>query len=241
MKEKSLKVLVIVLTILVVGLGGFIVYDKVLNNKNTNNDNKNNNIQDEPKDDVEKDNLEEKLQAKADAKNLTIKKYLEEYMIYIPHSYDYDNGSKLKNISIEDIYNNNEKISFCIWKYVWFNASDADNRSLDVKQVDDYLDEYFNLKNYKVKELVIGKPDDSNIFGLTKKNNKYIATAIPTEWSFPSYEVFDVKYLEDSIEVSFKVPFTAYPTETKIYTDEGTLYLKYNNGNFNFSKIEFVK
>ena len=33
MKEKSLKVLVIVLTILVVGLGGFIVYDKVLNIK----------------------------------------------------------------------------------------------------------------------------------------------------------------------------------------------------------------
>lgn len=239
MKEKSLKVLVIVLTILVLGLGCFIVYDKVLNNKNTNNDNKNNNIQEEPKEDTEKDNLEEKLQAKADAKNLTIKKYLEEYMIYIPFNYDKDD--KLKNISIEDIYNNNEEISFSIWMYVWLNASDVDNRSLDVKQVDDFVYEYFNLKNYEVKEKVIGEPSVSNIFGLTKKNNKYIATMEPTEWGFPIYEVFDVKYLEDSIEVSFKVPFTAYPTKTKIYTDEGTLYLKYNNGNFNFSKIEFVK
>ena len=42
MKENNSKVLVIVLTILVLGLGGFIIYDKVLNNKSTNTNNNNN-------------------------------------------------------------------------------------------------------------------------------------------------------------------------------------------------------
>lgn len=239
MKENSLKVLVIVLTILVVGLGGFIVYGKVLNNKNTNNDN-NNNIQEEPKDDTEKDNLEEKLREKADTKNLTITKYLEEYLLYVPFSYDAD--GKLKNKSIEDIYNNNEEISYSIWNYVWLNAGTQNgDRKLSVEQVDNFVYEYFNLKNYKVKNMVIGKPKPSNIFGLTKKDNFYIATVEPIEWHFPSYEVFEVKYLENVVEVSFKVPFNEYPTETKTYTDEGILYLKYNNGNFNFIKTEFKK
>ena len=42
MKENNSKVLVILLAILVLSLGGFIIYDKVLNNKNIN-DNDNNN------------------------------------------------------------------------------------------------------------------------------------------------------------------------------------------------------
>ena len=42
MKDNNSKVLVIVLAILVLSLGGFIIYDKVLNNKNIN-DNDNNN------------------------------------------------------------------------------------------------------------------------------------------------------------------------------------------------------
>ncbi len=40
--KNNLKIVVIVLIILVLGLGGFIIYDKVLNNKSINTNNNNN-------------------------------------------------------------------------------------------------------------------------------------------------------------------------------------------------------
>ena len=144
--------------ILVLGLSGFIVYDKVLNNKNNNikdeTENKQGNNEIEIKDDIENnDVLEEKLRLKASSKNMTILKYLEDYLYYVPFEYS---ESGMNSIKLTDITSYDEKICYCIWRYIWTNYSKIDNdkRIMSVEEVNEFLLEYFNFENYDIKELL---------------------------------------------------------------------------------------
>lgn len=59
-----------------------------------------------------------------------------------------------------------------------------------------------------------------------------------TEYNFPIYDVYSIKYLSNYVEIDFKVLSSGYGMlDVPKYYNEGTLYLKYNNGNFNFDKM----
>ena len=219
-QKKNNNVLLVILIILVLGLGGFILYDRVLNN-NEKCDNQDININNE-------ENYNETI----------VKTYFEKYMNYIPFEYDntYD-YNRLKNQSIDDV---KDKISMIVWRYIWENATDIEDRKMSETLIDSFLYEYFNLSNYDVEELVKedeptpGKP--WNIFGLTKEDGYYKATSAATEFLLPSYEVKSVTYNAENVIINFNTK-PSYPSDDNIQS--GTLTLKNNNGNLNFEKIEF--
>ena len=221
-QKKNNNVLLVILIILVLGLGGFILYDRVLNN-NEKCDNQDININNE-------ENYNETI----------VKTYFEKYMNYIPFEYDntYD-YNRLKNQSIDDV---KDKISMIVWRYIWENATDIEDRKMSETLIDSFLYEYFNLSNYELDELVLDDDDQLipgepiKVLGLTKEGDCYKATSAATEFLLPSYEVKSVTYNAENVIINFNTK-PSYPSDDNIQS--GTLTLKNNNGNLNFEKIEF--
>lgn len=158
MKEKSLKVLVIVLTILVVGLGGFIVYDKVLNNKNTNNDNKNNKQEEKKyKLNVFVDNRDNLCDEESDTCSL-------KYTLYVP-----EKNAKVLAIGFIDHQNSSSNILFGN-EDVYFAEIKKENNNIKKTNLKNIYDEYYIIENDSSEEIGIGYKKDKDFSYLSLNN-----------------------------------------------------------------------
>ena len=179
MKNNKIKnIVIIIFVLLLVLIIGFIIYDKIIENRENNHENGNETI---------KNNRES-----CDISNLespTTKNCFQEYIKYIPLRYE---NSSLSSYNASDL--TNKEISMAVWRYIYYinEGFSADGETkLSQEKVNNYLKEYLNLENYDLMEMEI---TDNQAFGLKKNGNDYVIKVQATEFSFSNFEVTNILY-----------------------------------------------
>lgn len=224
--KKNLIPVIVVLVILVFGLGGFIIYDKLLNNKESEN----NNLQIENK----FDNIPDEI-----GNNTESEIYFLEYLNYIPLRYV---NSNLSDYSMSNL--TKREISMSIWRYIWNNSnnysSNASERKMSEKEINIFLNKFFNFTNYAVEEMQI---KDDFVFGLEKNNGYYVASSVATDYSFANFDIKDIKYDENPKMVIITADnyYLEMGSSEKKVISEVIIELKKNDNNFNMISFKVNK
>jgi len=160
-KKNNLILIVIVLTVLVLGLGGFIVYDKVFNNEDKNVVN-NNGL----------DELQKIYPFLMGYDKLGIEVYLEEnYLKYLPIHWE---NNEQPSYEVKDL--TDKEISMTVWRYIVWNYGLTDLKSsMPVSHVNSFIGDFLNLDNYNIKDMKI---TDNHFFGLEKQNDNQLLKKI---------------------------------------------------------------
>ena len=240
MKRKD--VVIILLVIVVVCLSGYIIYDKVKENKNDNTvvDNKKNNLQDNDKQENSKQNdlqgddtqNQGNGQQTNDIKKES-KEFFDEYLkIFLPTTSANNFKRTINKFS-------NEDISDYIFFYFVTKANNGEIKdveqngvyytyNLDNKKTDEVVEKYFGIKDY---EIIVSKGRD----GIRKlEDGRYQAFWFATGWTAPTATNTLVKYNGNNVVVEYKLT-----NSEGVVKDDGklTFNLVYNNGNYNVKSI----
>ena len=131
--------------------------------------------------------------------------YLEKYYLnYLPN--------KNQSFAVKDL--SDEDISMVSWLYI-YNYTEYNNRSIAKYRVDNFLNEYFDLHNYSLKDL---KNEDNYSFGLKENNNQYEISIPIGEWMLPVYRAKSITYEESSKEI--KINFYKRSNDLSFITEK---------------------
>ena len=219
--QKGIKLaFIIVLVIAVLSIVGvFYFYNKSLNvicNMPNCSSNKET-IGEKNEDVIYNNNLEElkKIEPFKKYDELGILVYLEKYYLYyLPNK---DISFTIKDLSDKDI-------SMISWLYI-NNYTEGYNRTIEKNRVDNFISEYLNLQDYKIKNM---KQEDNSGFGLEEKDNKYVISSPSGEWMLPVYRAKNISYDQKNQEIKVEFYKRANDLAYNIQK-EGTAIFKINS------------
>ena len=209
------NIIITILVVLVLGLGGYLVYDKVINvEENLLNNNEQNNVQDTTNDVV----IEKKDAA-----------YFDEYLKVFTKTCE---GRKIakntENFSNEDIS------SFVLGYY---GEPGNLTYNVGVSHVNELIYKYFNKKDAVLE----AKPYGSEVATITKQDNIYKFTWSEVGCDVDEYVNPVVTYEGENVTVKYEIYAHLGCIDEEDCGLTGkyiTFHLKYNNGNYNVIKIE---
>lgn len=207
MEKKNNNIFVIIILILIIlGLGSFIVYDKILmkdSNVETNSNEKKSKINDNEKRDK---NLEKLFAEDGYFHNYDIdglKYYIENFHLQdLPFHID-KNGQLVKTYKMTDL--TDYDLGVAVWNYTMRTSEKGLPKTISSNDVELFLAREYNLKNSKVKELNKGSSCNSvscDIMDLKKEGDNYIINALATEFDLPDFRVEDISYDEKNNELN---------------------------------------
>lgn len=223
MKRKD--IIIILLVIIVLGLSGYIICDKIEDDKNNTvvNDNQQNNNQNNEQNNNGNTNTTIKEESK---------EFFDEYLkVFLPSG---SASNFLRNINK---FNDKDISIYLLFYYSSLNNSgkisaveDRDNYTYDItkEEIDAVVYKYFGIKDYNV---VVSSGRD----GIRKlENGKYQVYWFATGWMAPTATNTMVKYNGNKVVVEYKLIETY-----NNYKDDGklTFNLVYNDGNYNVISV----
>lgn len=223
MKRKD--IIIILLVIIVLGLSGYIIYDKIEDDKNNTvvNDNQQNNNQNNEQNNNGNTNTTIKEESK---------EFFDEYLkVFLPSG---SASNFLRNINK---FNDKDISIYLLFYYSSLNNSgeisavgDRGNYTYDItkEEIDAVVYKYFGIKDYNV---VVSSGRD----GIRKlENGKYQVYWFATGWMAPTATNTMVKYNGNKVVVEYKLIETYND-----YKDDGklTFNLVYNDGNYNVISV----
>lgn len=223
MKRKD--IIIILLVIIVLGLSGYIIYDKIEDDKNNTvvNDNQQNNNQNNEQNNNGNTNTTIKEESK---------EFFDEYLkVFLPGG---SASNFLRNINK---FSDKDISIYLLFYYSSLNNSgeisaveDRGNYTYDVtkEEIDAVVYKYFGIKDYNV---VVSSGRD----GIRKlENGKYQVYWFATGWMAPTAINTMVKYNGNKVVVEYKLIETYND-----YKDDGklTFNLVYNDGNYNVISV----
>lgn len=223
MKYKD--IIIILLVIIVLGLSGYIIYDKIEDDKNSTvvNDNQQNNNQNNEQNNNGNTNTTIKEESK---------EFFDEYLkVFLP---DGSASNFLRNINK---FSDKDISIYLLFYYSSLNNSgeisaveDRGNYTYDItkEEIDAVVYKYFGIKDYNV---VVSSGRD----GIRKlENGKYQVYWFATGWMAPTATNTMVKYNGNKVVVEYKLIETYND-----YKDDGklTFNLVYNDGNYNVISV----
>lgn len=168
MNEGKNKFLLISISLIVVAAIAIIAYI-IINNK----------LIDESKNSTKITNLESYLTSKVERYG-SIDNYISEFARYLPTDYS------------------DKEISSIIGWYIYYNGeNEIDKRKASITEVNDFLDNMFDLKNVNIEE--------ENNFSLIQNNNYYEISIEPTvseKYRYISYEIKNNQVLIKTISLN---------------------------------------
>lgn len=227
MKRKD--IIIILLVIIVLGLSGYIIYDKIEDDKNNTvvNDNQQNNNQNNEQNNNGNTNTTIKEESK---------EFFDEYLkVFLPSG---SASNFLRNINK---FNDKDISIYLLFYYSSLNNSgkisaveDRGNYTYDItkEEIDAVVYKYFGIKDYNV---VVSSGRD----GIRKlENGKYQVYWFATGWMAPTATNTMVKYNGNKVVVEYKLIETYND-----YKDDGklTFNLVYNDGNYNVISVIYEK
>lgn len=222
---KSKDIIIILLVIIVLGLSGYIIYDKIEDDKNNTvvNDNQQNNNQNNEQNNNGNTNTTIKEESK---------EFFDEYLkVFLPSG---SASNFLRNINK---FNDKDISIYLLFYYSSLNNSgkisaveDRGNYTYDItkEEIDAVVYKYFGIKDYNV---VVSSGRD----GIRKlENGKYQVYWFATGWMAPTATNTMVKYNGNKVVVEYKLIETYND-----YKDDGklTFNLVYNDGNYNVISV----
>ena len=201
--------IITILAVLILGLGGYLIYDKVINNEEVPANNNETNVQDTT-DDI---TIEQKDAAYFDE---YLKAFLScEGALYVSRN--------TENFSNKDITN-------FVSRYYNFVGYDVEGGyKVNVSDVDALIYKYFNKKDVVLET----KPNE--VTTITKQDNSYKFEWEAVGCGYNGYKDAVVTYNGENVTVKYN----EYSLIEEKYTGKTlTFHLKYNNGNYNVIKIE---
>lgn len=222
---KSKDIIIILLVIIVLGLSGYIIYDKIEDDKNNTvvNDNQPNNNQNNEQNNNGNTNTTIKEESK---------EFFDEYLkVFLPSG---SASNFLRNINK---FNDKDISIYLLFYYSSLNNSgkisaveDRGNYTYDItkEEIDAVVYKYFGIKDYNV---VVSSGRD----GIRKlENGKYQVYWFATGWMAPTATNTMVKYNGNKVVVEYKLIETYND-----YKDDGklTFNLVYNDGNYNVISV----
>lgn len=208
--------IIVILAILVLGMGGFLVYDKVLVNDTNKKEAKEENVKNDEM--VEETKIEQK-----DAE------YFNEYLDVFMNCNGKNVSRNTENFNDTDI--SNFVINYIIQKVVKednsTNASGKYTYKATETEIDDLVNKYFNTKSYNIKSV-------DSVTMVSKVGSNYNFEWAAVGCGYTQYKNPVVDY--DGLKVTVK--YDLYDAMSDEYTGTSTFYLKYNDGNYNIIKIE---
>lgn len=210
------NLVIIILGVLVLGMGGYLVYDKVLDK------------------DVKEESKEEKLKNNDSSKEEKIEQKDAEYFNEYLEAFMSCDGEYVSRNT--DNFTNKD-ISNFVASYYQIKALEEDSQknidssytySVTVKELDELVKRYFNVEKYEIV--------DTNFAKITKKTeNTYIFEWGAVGCGYVQYKNPVVNYDGTNVTVKYEL----YNIMEDKYTGKySTFYLKYNNDNYNIVKIE---
>ena len=208
------NIIIIILSVLVVGLGGYIVYDKVINKSPTEENNiSNSEVTENSKEIIDKKDaafFDEYLKVFLGCNGAFVSRNTEEFT-------DIDMYYFISNYYIQ-----NNKDTSCS------GSSGECSFTFSKEEADDLIFKYFNKTEYNIENSQDG-------FSLTKNGNEYILKWVAVGCGLLGYVDPVVEYNGVNVKVIYK----EYDNAHEDYTGKTTTFnLKYNNGNYNVIKIE---
>lgn len=238
---KCKDIIIILLVIIVLGLSGYIIYDKIEDDKNNtvvndNNKGQNDNASDEEDNNNHQNNNQNNEQNNNGNTNTTIKEeskeFFDEYLkVFLP---DGSASNFLRNINK---FSDKDISIYLLFYYSSLNNSgeisaveDRGNYTYDItkEEIDAVVYKYFGIKDYNV---VVSSGRD----GIRKlENGKYQVYWFATGWMAPTATNTMVKYNGNKVVVEYKLIETYND-----YKDDGklTFNLVYNDGNYNVISV----
>lgn len=222
---KCKDIIIILLVIIVLGLSGYIIYDKIEDDKNNTvvNDNQQNNNQNNEQNNNGNTNTTIKEESK---------EFFDEYLkVFLPSG---SASNFLRNINK---FNDKDISIYLLFYYSSLNNSgkisaveDRGNYTYDItkEEIDAVVYKYFGIKDYNV---VVSSGRD----GIRKlENGKYQVYWFATGWMAPTATNTMVKYNGNKVVVEYKLIETYND-----YKDDGklTFNLVYNDGNYNVISV----
>ncbi len=222
---KCKDIIIILLVIIVLGLSGYIIYDKIEDDKNNTvvNDNQQNNNQNNEQNNNGNTNTTIKEESK---------EFFDEYLkVFLPLG---SASNFLRNINK---FSDKDISIYLLFYYSSLNNSgeisaveDRGNYTYDItkEEIDAVVYKYFGIKDYNV---VVSSDRD----GIRKlENGKYQVYWFATGWMAPTATNTMVKYNGNKVVVEYKLIETYND-----YKDDGklTFNLVYNDGNYNVISV----
>lgn len=206
------NIIITILVVLVLGLGGYLVYDKVINVEEVPvNNNQQNNVQDTTNDVV----IEQKDAA-----------YFDQYLKAFLSCDGLSVSRNAENFSNKDITNFVSRYYNLLSE---INAYDEVTYKVNVVDVDALIYKYFNKSN------VVLDTNPNEITTITKQDNVYNFEWKAVGCGYYNYKDAVVTYNGENVTVKY----AEYDGLGEKYTGKYlTFHLKYNNGNYNVIKIE---
>lgn len=245
---KSKDIIIILLVIMVLGLSGYIIYDKIEDDKNSTVVNDNNKCQSD-NDSDEKDNNDKEENIVNDNQqnnnqnnnvntNITIKEeskeFFDEYLkIFLP------GGSASNFLRTINKFNDRDISIYLLFYYSSLNNSgeisaveDRGSYTYDItkEEIDAVVYKYFGIKDYNVVE-------SNSRTGIRKlENGKYQVYWFATGWMSPTVANTMVKYNGNQVIVEYELieTYGNHKVGSKL-----TFNLVYNDGNYNVISVIF--
>ena len=204
------NVIITILTILVLGMGGYLVYDKVID-----------------KDQITKEQEGIKENQKEPTNEVLIEQkdstYFNEYLKAFLSCDGIFVSRNTENFSNKDISN------FVSRYYNFLGYGDNNGYKVNVSDVDTLIYKYFNKTNVTLETT------PNNVTTITKQDNVYSFKWDAVGCGYYGYKDSIVTYNGENVTVKY----SEYDNLGEQYTGKFlTFYLKYNNGNYNVIKIE---
>ena len=211
------NIVIIILSVLVVVLGctlGYLLINKDVNTKSTKETNEIVEEQNETIDQKDEDYFNEYLKVFLGCNGTKVSRNTENFNdddIF----YFVTNYYTLKHLS-DDIQSNSGEYEYIVSK----------------KEVDEIVYKYFNKKNYNIEK-------SENIYTIKSEDDNYIISWSAVGCFYTLYKDIKVEY--NGLEVT--VSYNEYNTLPEIEANGNKLifHLKYNNGEYNIIKIEYIE
>lgn len=219
------NVVIIILLVVVMGLCGYVAYDKLLNQPKTEENDKTQEENDKTQ--------EEKIEKKDVA-------YFKDYLYYFMPAASANNFLRnIDSFTEEDI---NKYIYFYYIVQVQQGKLNADAKTGDYDgtftytvskdEVSKLVNKYFGIDNFELKE------DWGERSGIRNLNDStYQIYWFATGWTFPECELTSVVYNGKNVKVTGKI----YDIKGTIFKENSEIIfnLFYNNGNYNLKSIKY--
>lgn len=227
------NIVIVVLSMIILGLGSYLVYDKLLNKEEVGEKNPSQEDKINDKTDEKNKGQEDKIEEKDIA-------YFEEYLYYfMPEP---SMGYFLKKI---DSFNE-EDIKEYIYTYYIYKVN-RENLSADIKdgeydgtytytvsreEVAKLVNKYFGIEDFKLTK------SDSERWGIRKLNDDiYQVYWYAVGYYVPECKLTSVVYDGKNVKVTGKITDSGLTDFKK--DSEFVFHLVYNNGNYNVKSIEY--
>ncbi len=231
------NIIIIILGVLVVGLGGYMIYDKVINKGVNEENNMNENTNSESTDQIEELTFIKKINKDVSDEELIeyLKYFMPSTLVTAPHTSE-RTEKMVDNEFINEFvyYAINHLIRTNEIEYIEVSEDENGNYmipeyTIDKKYVKALVDIYFDVKEYTIDYKTAR---GYGIFDLG--NDKYKFTYQPTGWYAPK-GVFKSR---DNNSIEFELYNTIGDEE---YTGNYKIYYTYKDNTYKVTKLEFIK